>query len=58
MNLDEITSQIMADERNRSYIERGIPPIFQIHEKARILLIWQAPGKKVEQSLIPFHDQS
>ena len=58
MNLDEITSQIMADERNRSYTERGIPPIFQIHEKARILLIGQAPGKKVEQSLIPFHDQS
>ena len=58
MNLDEITSQIMADERNRSYTERGIPPIFQIHEKAKILLIGQAPGKKVEQSLIPFHDQS
>lgn len=58
MNLDEITSQIMADARNRSYTERGIPPIFQIHEKARILLIGQAPGKKVEQSLIPFHDQS
>lgn len=56
--LEEITEKLKEDERNRSYTERGISPIFQIHQGARILIIGQAPGKKVEESGIPFHDKS
>ncbi|MCF0153100.1 uracil-DNA glycosylase family protein [Megasphaera sp.] len=58
MHLQEIIDQLKTDERNASYTARGIGPIFQIHEAARILIIGQAPGKKVEESGIPFHDKS
>ena len=58
MHLQEIIDQLKTDERNASYTARGIGPIFQIHEEARILIIGQAPGKKVEESGIPFHDKS
>lgn len=56
--LETIRQEIMADERNASYTIRGIPPVYQIHSDARILLIGQAPGRKVQESLIPFHDAS
>ncbi len=56
--IEQITQQLMNDERNRSYTDRGVPPIFQISPEARILIIAQAPGKKVEETGIPFNDQS
>lgn len=56
--IEEITEELKSDERNRSYTERGIPPIFQINKGAKVLIIGQAPGKKVEESGIPFHDKS
>ena len=56
--LKEIVKQIMADERNRSYTARGIGPVFQADPDARILIIGQAPGRKVEETGIPFNDKS
>ena len=58
MNLQDVIDQLRRDERNKDYTERGIGPIFQIHEEAKILIIGQAPGRKVEESGIPFHDKS
>ena len=58
MTFQEIKEKLEKDERNKSYTERGIPPIFQVSEEAKILLIGQAPGKKVEETLIPFNDKS
>lgn len=55
---DKIIKRLKEDSRNKSYTERGIPPIFQVSPKAQILVIGQAPGKKVEESLIPFNDKS
>lgn len=55
---DIIIKRLKEDSRNKSYTERGIPPIFQVSPKAQILIIGQAPGKKVEESLIPFNDKS
>ena len=55
---DKIIRRLKEDSRNKSYTERGIPPIFQVSPKAQILIIGQAPGKKVEESLIPFKDKS
>ena len=55
---DKIIKRLKEDSRNKSYTERGIPPIFQVSLKAQILIIGQAPGKKVEESLIPFNDKS
>lgn len=58
MTIDEVIAQLKADARNKSYTDLGIGPVFQIHEGARILLVGQAPGAKVEASGIPFHDKS
>ena len=55
---DKIIKKLKEDSRNKSYTERGISPIFQVSPKAQILIIGQAPGKKVEESLIPFNDKS
>lgn len=55
---DKIIKRLKEDSRNKSYTERGIPPIFQVSPKAQILIIGQAPSKKVEESLIPFNDKS
>ena len=46
MHLQEIIDQLKTDERNAAYTARGIGPIFQIHEEAKILIIGQAPGKR------------
>ena len=58
MTIEEVIAQLKADVRNKSYTDRGIGPVFQINEQARILLVGQAPRAKVEASGIPFHDKS
>ncbi|MCI6794582.1 MAG: uracil-DNA glycosylase family protein, partial [Lachnospiraceae bacterium] len=58
MTLQEMEKQIKSDPRNAEYTARGIPPIFQINPEAEILIVGQAPGKKVEESGILFHDKS
>lgn len=54
----DLIHEIEEDPENSSYTQRGIPPIFQADPKARILIIGQAPGRKVEETRIPFNDQS
>lgn len=58
MTIEEIKAAIMADARNAAYTDRGIGPVFQISPQARVLLIGQAPGRKVEETGIPFNDAS
>ena len=58
MSISSIVEKIKSDERNAEYTERGIPPIFQLNEGAKILIIGQALGRKVEESQIPFDDKS
>jgi len=58
MTVAELINKLERDSRNASYTERNIPPVFQVSESARILIIGQAPGKKVEETLIPFNDKS
>lgn len=58
MSQNDIISQIENDSRNYEYTKRNIPPILQVNSKAKVLIIGQAPGKKVEESLIPFNDKS
>ena len=56
--LEEIIEKVKNDPRNADYTKRGIPPIVQISENAKILIVGQAPGRKVEETLIPFNDAS
>ena len=58
MTVQDIRERLMADERNASYSARGIGPVFQVSPEAKIVIIGQAPGRKVEESGIPFHDKS
>lgn len=58
MSIQYIINKIKQDERNIEYKKRNIPPILQVSKSAKILIIGQAPGKKVEESLIPFNDKS
>mgnify|MGYP000941156097 FL=1 len=58
MSLKGIIKQIELDKRNAEYTNKNIPPILQVDKEARILIVGQAPGKKVEESLIPFNDKS
>lgn len=55
---DEITEKLRQDPRNASYTKRGVGPIYQLSDKAEILVIGQAPGRKVEKSGVPFADKS
>lgn len=58
MSIQDIINKIKQDERNIEYKKKNIPPILQVSKSAKILIIGQAPGKKVEESLIPFNDKS
>ena len=58
MSIQDIINKIKQDERTIEYKKRNIPPILQVSKSAKILIIGQAPGKKVEESLIPFNDKS
>lgn len=53
-----IKDALVSDERNSEYTKRGVMPIYQVDTAARILIIGQAPGAKVEENGIPFMDKS
>ena len=55
---DEITEKLRQDPRNASFTSRGVGPIYQLSDQAEILIIGQAPGRKVEESGVPFADKS
>ena len=57
-NFTKIRDALISDERNSDYLKRGILPIYQVSEEAKILIIGQAPGAKVEENGIPFMDKS
>ena len=58
MTIEEIIEKLKSDERNQSYTQRGVYPIFQVNSDAHILITGQAPGRKVEETGIPFNDKS
>lgn len=53
-----VIEKLRKDSRNKTYTDRGIGPIFQFNPKSKILIIGQAPGKKVEETGILFNDKS
>ncbi len=40
------------------FLEDGVRPVLQVHEEARILIVGQAPGRRVHESGVPFDDPS
>ncbi len=58
MNLETIIQDLESDKRNQEFTLRGIHPILQINPQAKVLIIGQAPGKRAEESSLPFFDRS
>lgn len=58
MKTKDVVEKLKNDPRNKSYTKRGVNPIFQLNRNSKILIIGQAPGKKVEESGILFNDKS
>ncbi|MGB0944025.1 MAG: uracil-DNA glycosylase family protein [Marinomonas sp.] len=52
--IEEVRACTLCSE----HLEHGVRPVVQLHEKARILIVGQAPGRKVHESGVPFDDAS
>ena len=56
--LPELLSQIRDCTLCAAQLPLGPRPVLQAHASARILVVGQAPGKKVHETGIPFNDPS
>lgn len=57
-NLDRIRAEIVAHDSNAWARELGYEPIYSVAPGARIALIGQAPGRKAQESGVPWNDAS
>lgn len=58
MNLDEYREQVVAHPTNAWASEIGYRPLFVASPRSRILIISQAPGKRAQDTGIPWNDPS
>lgn len=56
--LDRIRAEIVAHDSNAWARELGYEPIYSVAPGARIALIGQAPGRKAQESGVPWDDAS
>ncbi len=54
----DFLDEIMADESNAEFTNRGWQPLFTASESSRIVVIGQAPGIKAQTSGVPWDDKS
>jgi uracil-DNA glycosylase len=57
-NTTRLLAEVHACTRCAAHLPLGPRPVLQAHAKARILVVGQAPGRKVHQSGLPFSDPS
>lgn len=50
--------EIMADPANAEYTAQGWKPIYWVDPNARILIVGQAPGRKVQETGVMWNDAS
>ncbi|MDY4761402.1 uracil-DNA glycosylase family protein [Streptococcus thoraltensis] len=58
MIMTSIYEAIKEDKANQSYTNAGIEPLYQVSERAKVLLIGQAPGIKAQNKQKLFQDPS
>ncbi len=58
MSLAKIHREILAHESNRHFTEKGFAPLYSVSRSAKIVIIGQAPGRKAQESGIPWNDIS
>ncbi|KAB8194233.1 uracil-DNA glycosylase family protein [Nonomuraea phyllanthi] len=56
--LDGIRAEIVAHDSNAWARELGYEPIYSVAPDARIALIGQAPGRRAQESRVPWNDAS
>jgi uracil-DNA glycosylase len=56
--LDILLSEVRACTQCAEHLPLGSRPVFQLHPSARILIVGQAPGRRVHETGIPFNDPS
>ncbi len=57
-NHQTLLSDVRACTICAAHLPLGPRPVFQLHPDARILIVGQAPGRKVHETGIPFNDPS
>ena len=56
--LDELLTEIRACQICAAHLPLGPRPVLQVHSEAPILIVGQAPGRRVHASGVPFQDPS
>lgn len=51
-------NEIMQDPENAEYTSKGWHPIYEVNAHAKILIVGQAPGKRVQDTEIMWNDPS
>ena len=57
-SLNRLVDEIRACTACLEHLPRGVRPIIQVSRSSRVLIVGQAPGRKVHESGIPFDDPS
>lgn len=57
-SFDALLASIRACRVCALYLPQGCRPVLQAHSDARLLIVSQAPGRKVHDTGIPFNDKS
>lgn len=58
MTLDELREAIKADPENAAMTAQGWEPLYTAGPRARIAVVGQAPGRKAQESGVPWNDAS
>lgn len=56
--MQTLTQEILSCQICKEYLPLGIRPVFTAEEESKIVIIGQAPGKKVHENGIPWQDKS
>lgn len=56
--IESVRAAIIADPENASAANLGYRPLFVAHPAARVAIISQAPGRRAQESGIPWNDAS
>jgi len=54
----DLIRQVRACQLCAKHLPHGVRPVLQVDPRARVLIASQAPGRRVHESGVPFHDAS
>ena len=58
ITLKQLEADVRACQLCESHLPHGVRPVLQVSTSARILIVGQAPGRKVHETGVPFDDAS